>query len=733
MGSVSANDEHPSGLTWGEKVQYVYLLRVPILVGATLFALPFVSLYIFPQLLANLFVLELWNIFWTMMASVILAWSILVVFRVVLLNGLERFGVRQALTQDKISWRALVCSESLIVPILVGTVFSNAQAENAKTILMRLGIAGASILAAHVVGFVALLAAVFLSPQYRIPAQERFPGFAWMRNLLKLAYECQFTSPEVRERWGNRFKALPMAFRAGYFDAHTGLPYPGQLLTFMLLICTFTLYLVVGRLKQARLGNEFGVPAVAYVILLLILANWILAITAFFLDRYRIPLLSALLVLIVVGNLAPQSDHYFALRPGSPAMPVDPESVLTAPSRIVRDDAHPRGRVTVIATAGGGIQAAAWTAQVLTGLERELRERSADKPVHFADSIALISSVSGGAVGTLFFVNRFESGPARKGFQVPDSELRAIVEAAEKPGLGEVAWALVYADFWRIFFPYTKTSNERRIDRGWALEEVWRKSGKIEATLNDWRQGVLEGWRPAVIFNATLVETGEPLLLATTDVKRSQASERDRRTFSEMYRNHDISVVTAVRLAATFPFVTPAARANLEEPKYHVVDGGYYDNYGIDSMLEWLREALEPTPADKRPDILIIQIRSFPSDAAAKGKTKGWFYQTIAPFKALMSVRTTGQLVRDRDALSSFAAEWSARGVRVRLATFEFPGTDAPLSWQMSPAQIQAIRDQWHDRIYGPENQDWLEVNCFFRPGSLECAGFPEAGKKGPW
>src|SRR5438094_521060 len=55
---------------------------------------------------------------------------------------------------------------------------------------------------------------------------------------------------------------------------------------------------------------------------------------------------------------------------------------------------HPHGRVVVVASAGGGIQAAAWTARVLTGLQHELPE--------FANSIAALSGVSGGAVGTMF-------------------------------------------------------------------------------------------------------------------------------------------------------------------------------------------------------------------------------------------------------------------------------------------------------------------------------------------
>jgi hypothetical protein len=164
------------------------------------------------------------------------------------------------------------------------------------------------------------------------------------------------------------------------------------------------------------------------------------------------------------------------------------------------------------------------------------------------------------------------------------------------------------------------------------------------------------------------------------------------------------------------------------------VDGGYYDNYGVNSLLEWLNEAFSSTPPEKRPDILIIQIRSFPASAInPSAGNKGWFYQAEAPVSALLNVRNTGQLVRDREAVSSFAAQWSDRSASIRLATFEFQGNDPPLSWQMNPAQTKAIQDQWHDRISGPNNQDWLEVNCFFRPHSPECVEHPQPGKKGPW
>ena len=51
----------------------------------------------------------------------------------------------------------------------------------------------------------------------------------------------------------------------------------------------------------------------------------------------------------------------------------------------------------MIAAEGGGIQSAAWTAEVVSRLERDLRKDFPD----FKERIALISGVSGGAVGAM--------------------------------------------------------------------------------------------------------------------------------------------------------------------------------------------------------------------------------------------------------------------------------------------------------------------------------------------
>src|SRR5262249_1527600 len=211
----------------------------------------------------------------------------------------------------------------------------------------------------------------------------------------------------------------------------------------------------------------------------------------------------------------------------------------------------PEGDVVVVSAAGGGIQAAAWTARVLAGLHEDLGPE-------FTRRIRFISAVSGGAGGGMYFVDAFTPKGPPSGTE-PD----AAVYAACTSSLSAVAWGVAYPDFLRAFSPFPIAPE---VDRGWALEQSWGLHLiEPQATLRDWRQGVAQGWRPATAFNATVAETGQRLVLTTAAFPITRAS-----SFGDRYKAADVPVLRAARLAATFPYVSPMAKALWSE----LVTGG---------------------------------------------------------------------------------------------------------------------------------------------------------------
>src|SRR6202007_882616 len=116
-----------------------------------------------------------------------------------------------------------------------------------------------------------------------------------------------------------------------------------------------------------------------------------------------------------------------------------PAALSLSPSDVIKAWKEKRGKgsqdVIVVATAGGGITAAAWTAEVMTRLQ--------DVCGAVSDSLVLVSSVSGGSVGTLFVV-----GPYLGTGEYPSNQhdLDIVRFNARRSSLSAVGWGLAYPD-----------------------------------------------------------------------------------------------------------------------------------------------------------------------------------------------------------------------------------------------------------------------------------------------
>ena len=272
---------------------------------------------------------------------------------------------------------------------------------------------------------------------------------------------------------------------------------------------------------------SFRLPGPAYIALVVTVLMLLLGGGAFFLDAYRIPVVLPLAIWIWLVSGHPKADHYFELKPSSKdeGTATDPGTLLAA----AEADGKP---IVLVAAAGGGIQASAWTVQVLAGLEREL---DSVQPGIFAQSVRLLSGVSGGSTGVMYYVNN--AYPVVDP-QTEQKRVDAAVLAAESSSLESAVRGLAYTDLDRMLVPFFIW--DRFHDRAQELEEAWIRNGDTsfkgldvpslsQATLKGWRQDLKDRLRPAVIFNATAVETGQRFSFSTShlDPKNQIAQGQD--------------------------------------------------------------------------------------------------------------------------------------------------------------------------------------------------------------
>ena len=664
-------------LSW---LEYAYLMRFPILAAAIL-AIGLPAGYAFtPTMFTGLFdVGGLWAFASVVWMEFMLTWSVMVTTRLILTYGPDRFASLKSLEVEKpnpLKWRLVLLFGIMALPAVVCT---------------WIGTQGISVwtkLAATIIGISGSLLVLFITALIHFKIEhgagktsrlvlptfvQREPskGVDWDkgRSLIWRAIESSLrTLPkEMTEgllREDTSFDGSTKGFlRSGHEMA---------LIIFVLLLVAYGL----GFFYSPNLVSGNRQPAALFYLLFLItLTTWFYYMAAFILDLFRLPVLTTTLVLSGLTGFV-RTDHLYDV------VRYPKQKQLGADEVIRQWKAGPRQGykrpLTVVATAGGGIQAAAWTAQVLTGLQSEC------KSGEFASSLLLVSSVSGGSVGTMYFLAAYDDD----GNYPTDTEsLQKIRYNASRSSLSAVGWGMLYPDALRAL-PLIGWFVPQDRDRGWAIENAWITGWSQPPNLSDWRRDVELGTRPAVIFNATAAESGQRFLISSTELSTPGGMQ-----FADDYNGWDLPIATAARLSATFPYVSPIARAsaaNHDSDRVHVADGGYYDNSGMVSALSWLIDAENELQGQT---VILISIDSG-SDNPEGGKVWSWQKQLVAPVSTMLNLRTSSQQHRVIFEGALVRELLESHGAKVISAPFIYTG-DLPLSWHLNATQKENVELAW--------------------------------------
>ena len=459
--------------------QYLWPLRVPLVSGSALVGLQWLAFR--PgatRLLSGIFdPVADWTLAIVTALALFNAWSIVVIGRLILAYGADRLGLPRTTWQffpvPKSTW---MLGALLALPV-IGRTFWYAMAVAPSGVGRFRG-----MLVAALVGAAAACALLFAS--------------------LWLGERIDRQAPRIRTRigasglydrflaWFSRRRWLSAGFiavdREGRYQPRLA---RGHGLAFFLALGSLALYVATGILTR-NIDNVVLASALTYVLLLQLVLTWALGLAAFLLDRTRAPLAVYFVLWIVVVDTVIDrvfsTDHIYRTVELAAAPPAraTPSALLKGPEPAV-----------LIAVSGGGIQAAAWTARVLTGLKEESG---------FESHVRFISAVSGGSVGAMnFLAFTPDCGPAVDP-GTPDVQFDANT-ASEASSLHAVGRGLVFKDLPRTVLPFFSTPY---VDRGSQLEDAWKREARLRkpypdaaALLSSWRHNVAERRCPGVVFN----------------------------------------------------------------------------------------------------------------------------------------------------------------------------------------------------------------------------------------
>ncbi len=243
---------------------------------------------------------------------------------------------------------------------------------------------------------------------------------------------------------------------------------------------------VLGVVLNAKNVNgpnllEMAFPTLASILVIATFILWLLSGLGFFFDRYRIPVLIIFLLALFLELSLPKQfgcskgEHYYSAEPlRTPTFPPSPAEVLQLRDRNLNEPD------IIVTASGGGIHAAAWTAQVMSRLEASFANDQLlhSKSYTFHDHIILASGVSGGSVGLMPYLLEYAARDEAGFKDFNNSQFHArITNPVACSDLEAIAWGLEYYDLYRLLFDFVpRLSPGEALDRSWALSTAFRRN-----------------------------------------------------------------------------------------------------------------------------------------------------------------------------------------------------------------------------------------------------------------
>ncbi len=373
--------------------------------------------------------------------------------------------------------------------------------------------------------------------------------------------------------------------------------------------------------------------------------------------------------------------------------------------------------VFVVATEGGGIRAAFWTARVLAEIETS--------HPGFACHTFAISGVSGGSVGAVVYASLLadahEAGvwSCTRRTGAPLELARRVEDILEQDFLAPVAAGLLTADLAQRLVPFPWFD-----DRATYLERAFEHAYESATGSDRLARDFLALWAgaralavPALFLNATWVQTGGRA--AISNLRWSEVDHplacADRGSFLSLENVLDrlgrtLPASAAAHGGARFPLVSPAGsvRDARSDPRREaalqgqIVDGGYFENSGALTASEIVRRLRPLCETCRFHPVLISNSPGHPGnvarpaspdaceDALAPQPPPAPERELWVPIEAFMNTREARGLRAELE-----LAQATPEGSEIELRFVSGGGaSDPPLGWMLNQPSRENLTEE---------------------------------------
>ncbi|MEM6735835.1 MAG: patatin-like phospholipase family protein [Bacteroidota bacterium] len=247
-------------------------------------------------------------------------------------------------------------------------------------------------------------------------------------------------------------------------------------------------------------------------------------------------------------------------------------------------------KMIFLCASGGGQRAALWAVNSILEADRALNGK-------LMDQTFLISGASGGLIGAAYYREMF----------LRDRQIALKPESGEmlinisKDNLNPVIFSLLVNDLFFKLQTHEYAGRNYSVDRGYTFEMNLDKNlgGVFDKRISDYQSLEDDAIIPTLIMSPTIANDGRKLYISSQPISFLVTSSNvledsvqkirgvDFQAFFKGNNAEDLSFLSALRMSASFPYITPNISLPTH-PRIEIMDAGISDNFGVSDAIRFI-------------------------------------------------------------------------------------------------------------------------------------------------
>ncbi len=368
-------------------------------------------------------------------------------------------------------------------------------------------------------------------------------------------------------------------------------------------------------------------------------------------------------------------------------------------------------KMIFICSSGGGQRASVWTFRCLQAIDSALGEKIMKQTM-------LMTGASGGMIGAAYFRELYLQ---KQQNQAIDLSHRKYLSNIAKDRLNPLIFALLTGDLGFRFQRISYGDKSYFKDRSYFFERkiISDTENTLDKRLIDYQLPEAQAQIPMMIISPCIINDGRKLLISSQPIsyltsiggfdKKELPTNIKGIEFRRFFEEQDadsLHFVTALRMNATFPYITPNVLLP-SEPLMEVMDAGLIDNFGLDNAIRFLYVFREWISANTS-GVIFLSIRDTQKEMAPKHQARSFLNYLFSPLQDVLGNLTRIQNVRNETDLE-YATTWFEG--KLNLVEFQYleellaqptnkdlssSAQPASLSWRLTAKEKEGIDQMIH-------------------------------------